>query len=131
MTLQKIGVALCLLAAALLAGTVRADGEEDFFRGVTEYRARNYTEAVSWFNKAAEQGEADAQFLLGRMYYDGNSISTDYVEAYKWFTIASANGVRVAPRYRDGIARSMTAEQISEGERRSADWLEKFQKKTD
>ena len=117
---------VCLLVAAMLAGSSLAGGEDDFYRGVAEYRARNYAEAVSWFNKAAEQGEADAQFLLGRMYYDGNSISQDYVEAYKWFSIAAVNGVPVAPRYRDGIAESMSAEQIAEGAKRSVEWLEKF-----
>ena len=29
----------------------------------------NNAEAVKWFRKAADQGFADAQFNLGRMYY--------------------------------------------------------------
>lgn len=131
MGLRITRILVCVLVAALFAGNALADGEDDFYRGVAEYRARNYDGAVSWFNKAAEQGEADAQFLLGRMYYDGNSISQDYVEAYKWFSIAAANGVTVAPRYRDGLARSMTPEQIAEGTKRSAEWLARFADKKD
>ena len=35
---------------------------------------QDYAEAVRWFRKAAEQGDADAQFNLGRMYYEGQGV---------------------------------------------------------
>ena len=31
-----------------------------------------YTQAVFWFRKAAEQGDADAQYVLGNLYYYGH-----------------------------------------------------------
>ncbi len=33
---------------------------------------RRYTQAVFWYRKAAEQGDADAQDALGNLYYDGH-----------------------------------------------------------
>jgi TPR repeat protein len=42
---------------------------------------RNYTEAVKWRTKAAEQGEAPAQPLLGLMYEQGRGVTQDYVLA--------------------------------------------------
>lgn len=36
--------------------------------------------------------EADAQFLLGQMYFAGWSVGTDYAEAAKWWQLAAAQG---------------------------------------
>jgi S1-C subfamily serine protease len=39
------------------------------------------------------------------------------IEAYKWFNLASSQGFEEAKRNRDMLARSMTSEQIAEGQR--------------
>ena len=114
------GLMLTLWLCAGLAGAQDADA---FFRGVQAYRTRDYASAVSWFEQAAAQGDSDAQFLLGRMHYDGNSLSTDYVTAYQWFAIAAETGQAVASRYRDGLARKMTEAEVTEGARRAATCL--------
>ena len=41
-------------------------------------------EAVRWYRKAAEQGEAAAQFNLGNAYCYGNGVPRDVVEGNKW-----------------------------------------------
>jgi TPR repeat protein len=46
--------------------------------------AKNQLEAVKWFRKAAEQGNADAQYNLGCCYYDGKGVEKDSAEAVKW-----------------------------------------------
>lgn len=113
-----------MLAAACVctAQFAQAEGSDEFFEGVKSYRARQYDDAVAWFRKAAEQGDAEAQFLLGRMYYDGSSVAVDYIAAHMWFDIAAGSGVRVAPRYRDGLAERMKAEDVEAAQRRAADW---------
>ena len=35
----------------------------------------------------AEQGEADAQYNLGGMYYIGEGVPQDYAEAVKWYRL--------------------------------------------
>jgi uncharacterized protein len=35
---------------------------------------KNYPDAVKWFRKAAEQGDAKAQIALGTMYRDGQGL---------------------------------------------------------
>jgi TPR repeat protein len=119
-----------LLASVLLGllfqGAVPAVADEEpapFYKGVQAYRARDYEAAASWFLQAAEQGDSEAQFLLGRMHYDGNSLPPDYVAAYQWFAIAAETGLPVAARYRDGLAGRMTEAEVTEGTRRAADWL--------
>ena len=40
----------------------------------------------------AEKGYAPAQFRLGRCYYNGNGVSTDYEKAVYWYTKAAEQG---------------------------------------
>ena len=38
----------------------------------------------------AEQGGADAQHFLGLMYYLGDGVPQDYVQAHKWYNLAAS-----------------------------------------
>ncbi|MEW6303972.1 MAG: tetratricopeptide repeat protein, partial [Verrucomicrobiota bacterium] len=49
---------------------------------------KNHEEAAKWFLKAAQQGDADAQCQLGKMYAKGKGVKLDQVEAWKWFQLA-------------------------------------------
>ena len=51
-----------------------------------------YTQALPWCRKAAEQGHAIAQFNLGWMYQNGKGVTQDYAEAFKWYRKAVAQG---------------------------------------
>lgn len=53
----------------------------------------DYTEAVKWYRKSAEQGNGGAQFSLGLMYDEGKGVPQDHKEAAKWFKLASQNPV--------------------------------------
>ena len=50
---------------------------------------QDYAEAVKWFRKAADQGDADAQNNLGQMYITGQGVPKDDGEAIKWFRKAA------------------------------------------
>ena len=39
--------------------------------------------------KAAEQGDAAAQFNLGQIYYSGEEVAQDYAEAMRWVSMGS------------------------------------------
>ncbi len=52
-------------------------------------RGRYLEEAVSWFRKAAEQNQVDAQYSLGRMYFTGEGVPRHYEEALRWFRKAA------------------------------------------
>ncbi len=47
----------------------------------------DYAKAVTWFRKAAEQGNAKAQTNLGFMYVLGQSVPQDYAQAHMWLTL--------------------------------------------
>ena len=42
--------------------------------------------------KLAKGGDADAQFNLGLIYYNGKGVPQDYKEAIKWFTKSAEQG---------------------------------------
>jgi clan AA aspartic protease (TIGR02281 family) len=53
---------------------------------------QDYDEAVKWFRKAAEQGNAWGQGALGMMYHYGHGVPQDYAEAEKWLRRAAEQG---------------------------------------
>ncbi len=88
--------------------------------GVTE----DDVEAVRWYRLAAEQGYAEAQWLLGTMYGDGDGVPADDVLAYMWFMLSGAQGHGSAQESKDIIEGRMTREQIAEAQRLSREWIE-------
>src|SRR5690606_40942624 len=54
--------------------------------------AKDYKKAVEWYQKAAEKGNADAQFNLGVMYKNGNGVAKDYKKAVEWYQKAAEKG---------------------------------------
>ena len=53
---------------------------------------QDYAAAVSWYRKAADQGNADAQYNLGVMYDQGQGVPQDYAAAVSWFRKAADQG---------------------------------------
>ena len=51
-----------------------------------------YSYIVKWYQKAAEQGNADAQYNLGFCYSNGNGVEQSYEEAVKWYQKAAEQG---------------------------------------
>ena len=66
--------------------------EAIFNKGRKEYYSNNYSEAVIWFEKAALQGHAKAQFNLGYCYKYARGISQNLQLAVYWFTEAAKQG---------------------------------------
>jgi TPR repeat protein len=56
------------------------------------YKNGQYEQAFPVCSKAAEQGEAGAQFNLGRMYDHGKGVQQDDIEAVKWYRKAAEQG---------------------------------------
>lgn len=73
--------------------------EQMFNKGWVAYEASNYGEAVKWFHKAAEQGDATAQYYLGYCHENGYGVSQDYNEAIKWYTKAAEQDHSTAQFY--------------------------------
>jgi uncharacterized membrane protein len=53
---------------------------------------KSYVDALFWLRKAAEQGHADAQNLLGICHYNGRGVERSHEGAVKWFRKAAEQG---------------------------------------
>lgn len=49
-------------------------------------------EALTWYRKAAAQGNADAEYGLGAMHAAGEGVARNPAEARRWFALAAARG---------------------------------------
>ena len=70
----------------------RYESDAQLRRGSMYYTNHDYVSAVGWFEKAAANGNAEAQYVLGAMYYEGEMIEQDYTKAIEWFEKAATNG---------------------------------------
>ena len=64
---------------------------EDYYYGRNGV-AKDYKDAVKWYRKAADQGNAHGQCQLGHCYRDGEGVAQDYEEAVKWWRKAADQG---------------------------------------
>ena len=54
--------------------------------------AKNETEAVLWYHKAADQGNANGQYNLGYCYQHGIGVAMNETEAVFWYRKAADQG---------------------------------------
>jgi TPR repeat protein len=52
--------------------------------------------AINWFQRAAEQGDSQAQFALGLENDSDRVIKQDYVEAMRWYRNAADQDLAIA-----------------------------------
>ena len=92
----KCKIALCrywIRTKQLLTGGKFKDISNGYLEKGNDFmRLQDYAEAMHWYRKAAEQGNAIAQFNLGVMYSNGKGVKQDQTEAAKWYRLAAAQG---------------------------------------
>ena len=76
-------VALLLI---LLAACAKSDS------AMTAYRSGDFATALREFRPRADQGDAQAQYILGVMYTEGDGVPRDYSQAASWFKMAAEHG---------------------------------------
>jgi uncharacterized protein len=87
----KAAVAALMLAVSL-AGSVAAGPAEDAAAAVAAHKRGDYAMALRLIRPLADQGDADAQNILGLMYYSGQGVPQNYVIAHMWLDLAAAGG---------------------------------------
>lgn len=70
----------------------KEDSVELLRRGIACYNPKSYGEAVSWFRRAADKGNAEAMHWLGYCYYWGNGVTKSDKEAASWYRRAADKG---------------------------------------
>jgi serine/threonine protein kinase len=80
-------------------------------------RRGNDAESLALYRKAANAGNAEAQFRLGEMSAAGKGVAQSHMEAYIWFSLA-ANGGHVAARARrDQVILNLQPAEIEQADR--------------
>lgn len=70
--------------------------------------AQDYAEAMTWYRRAADQGNMLAQYNIGLLYRNGHGVKQDYAEAAVWYRKAAEKGYADAQNnlgalYNDGL----------------------------
>ncbi len=119
--LKRVLIAMALVVApcAAVAGPYE-DGKAAYDRG-------EYTVALELYRQAAESGIADAQLLLGFLYFNGETVGKDYANALKWFTKAAGQGdarseAQLGIMYENGTG-------VPQDYRKAAQWFRKSAEK--
>ena len=63
--------------------------------GQAAYQAKDYQKALHILKPLAEQGNSQAQAMLGLMYDNGQGVDQDSQEAFKWYLKAAEQGIPV------------------------------------
>lgn len=105
------------------------DAEAQVALGMMYLRAegmpQDMAEAARLLRRAADQGAMEGQFRLGCMYILGMGVPKDHVNGYHWLNLAAAQGHSDAAKFRETYKKLMTAEQISEAQRLSREFVPK------
>lgn len=77
--------------------------------------SKDAKEAKKWSRLAAKQGNADAQALLGSLYYKAEGgESPDVVRAYIWYDASAGQGSAEAKKEIVSLTKDMTPQQLSD-----------------
>ena len=81
---------------------------------------QNYKTAFDLEMKAAVKN-AEAQFVVGVMYAEGQGVEKNLLLAHMWSNIAIANGLETANGLRDSLVKKMTSEEIAKAQELAKD----------
>ena len=104
---------LRIVTVFLVIGLVSAFLTQEGFAEMSEKEVANIIKNI--INRA-EQGNAEAQNLVGEIYFLGKGVIQDYQEAAKWFSKAAEQG--------DANAQNLLGEMYSYGEGEKQDYQE-------
>ena len=86
-----------------------------------EKQAENFQN--SDLRRKADQGDAEAQYNLGILYYEGHGITQDYTTARQWWEQAAAQGNALA-QYRLGVL-YQKGQGVPQDDATAREWFEK------
>ena len=76
-------------------------GKDNLLKGKAAYEIEDYHEAALSFALAAQEGNAEAMYLLGKCYQEGTGVERNIDKAEKWFKMAADQGHAEAKAARD------------------------------
>ncbi len=96
----------------------------DYLEGLEAYEKGDYKTAAQKLEQAADQGFAQAQYILASMYVEGQGVPQDLIQAHKWISLAAKNDDD-GRKLRDMLESVMTPAQIAEAQELASEWKKK------
>ncbi|WP_290798146.1 peptidoglycan-binding protein [Halomonas sp.] len=115
-----INIKVTLLLMLLLGYPSLASA--NYAEAMRHYERQEYRQALQGFGESARRGDADAQYMLGRLHETGSGTPQDFVQAHLWYNLAAARDHRHAAEARDSLTNRMTAGQIAEAQQAARAW---------
>jgi tetratricopeptide (TPR) repeat protein len=118
---------LRIVTVFLVIGLVSAFLTQEGFAEMSENEFANMIKNII---KHAEQGNANAQNLVGEMYFLGKGVKQDYQEAAKWYRKAAEQGDANAQynlgfMYKNGQGVKQDYQEAAKWYRKAAKWYRK------
>ncbi len=89
MNIRYLSLVVFLLMIQAMAWAGTSEAEKMLLRGNEAYEHGDYATAVTYYEKAAEDGLAEAQYLLAYSLYMGEGVERNYTLAAQWYKRAS------------------------------------------
>jgi TPR repeat protein len=96
--------------------------EEPYQLGLQAYETDDFKQAAMWFQQAAEQGHARAQYELAKMYLRGDGIEQSWAQAAFWYSQAAEQGQEIAVNCLRRVSRVIKA--LNDFEREAGEYRE-------
>ena len=79
--------------------------------------------AILWYQKAADRGQPEAQFMIGSYHYSGKQgLPRDNVKAYTWWLLSAAQGHSLAKLMLEKSKDKISKEEISKAKQLAKEW---------
>jgi uncharacterized protein len=87
--LWRAAIVVAILAAAPIVPAAAADAFDDAFN---TYMAGDFGAAIKMMDALGRQGDIRAQYMMGRMFSEGEGVREDDAAAAKWYQVAADRG---------------------------------------
>ena len=82
---RKLIQSLLYTAVLLPTLAIAAPEQNHSTQAYPAYQRDDYARAKQYYERAAKQGDADAQYTLGVMYYRGQGMAQSYTHAKQYY----------------------------------------------
>lgn len=72
--------------------SIKKEAQEDYERGNAYWKAKEVDKALTYYSKAADAGNPDAQYILGLLCMEGKKVLQNYDKAIEWLEKAALQG---------------------------------------
>lgn len=112
---KDLAKAEALYLQAAEGGLVAAQGNLGTLYYFSVPDAPRVQQAMLWWRRAAVQGDARSQYLLGVLYFNGSHMERDHARAYGWTLLAARSGLPEAIAAEKTMLEHLTLAEIEDG----------------